>query len=104
MLEAIRNELTLEERELIQVYSFGSAHLFSQEEGFGTVKNAVASGDPVPAVCRFVDRRIRPLGEPWTIGTPALFNLSNHSILNDMYQLAMWHIRENYLASNCKSS
>jgi hypothetical protein len=96
MLEAIRAELTEEDRSDIAVYSFGSAHMFSEKEGFEKVKNAVAGGDPVPAICRLMDRRISPLGEAWTVGAPALFNIANHSILNDIYQLAMWHIRENY--------
>jgi hypothetical protein len=95
MLEAIREELTPEERSHIEVYSFGSAHMFSPAEGFENVKNAVAGGDPVPPLCRLIDRRIFPLGEAWNIGPQSLFNMSNHSILNDIYQLAMWHIREN---------
>ncbi len=97
MLEAIREELTPEERTQIDVYSFGSAHLFSPEEGFETVKNAVAGGDPVPTICRLMDRRITPLGEAWDIGPRRIFDIGTHSILNDIYQLAMWHIRENYV-------
>ena len=100
LLEAIREELTPEERQQIDVYSFGSAHLFSPEEGFETVKNAVAGGDPIPAVCRLLDKRIHPLGETWNIGSHALCNISNHSILNDIYQLALWHIRINYMPTS----
>jgi hypothetical protein len=97
MVEAIREELTPEERSRIHVYSFGSAHLFSSAEGFEKVSNAVARGDPVPGICRRVDRRFKPLGEEWWIGTPAVLNISNHSIINDVYQHAMWQIREKYL-------
>lgn len=96
MLEAVRDDLTSEERRQIDVYSFGSAHLFSADEGFDTVKNAVAAGDPVPQICRLVDRRIHPLGEPWNIGAPSILDISSHSILSDIYQMAIWHIKENY--------
>lgn len=96
MLEAIREELTADERRQMEVYSLGSAHLFSPAEGFDTVKNAVAGGDPVPAMCRLVDRRVYPLGDAWNVGQWALFNIANHSLLSDIYQLAIWQIRENY--------
>ncbi len=97
LLEAIRDELTVDEKRQIDVYSFGSAHLFSPDEGFDTVKNVVASGDPIPTLCRLMDRRIYPLGKPWNIGGHTLLNVSRHSMLHDIYQLSLWHIKENYV-------
>lgn len=95
MLEAVRNELSEEERSQISVYSFGSAHQFGPQEGFRSVTNAVAGGDPVPSLCRLLDRKLEPQTESWNIGGPSSLNIRNHLILNDPYQLAIEHIRVN---------
>jgi hypothetical protein len=95
MLGVIRDELTLEERSHIEVYSFGSAHLFDATDGFLNATNIAASGDPIPRVCRVVNRFAHSDAEMMDVGTPTALSLANHGIRGEPYEMALWHIRVN---------
>ena len=95
MLGVIRDELTPEERSHIEVYSFGSAHLFDGTDGFLNVTNIAASGDPIPRICRVVNRFAHSNAEVLDVGSPIAISLANHGIRGEPYEMALWHIRVN---------
>lgn len=95
MLGAIREELTPEERSHIEVYSFGSAHLFGASDGFLSVTNIAASGDPIPRICRLFNRVAPADAEVMDVGTPNLLSLANHAFQGEPYEMALWHVRVN---------
>lgn len=95
MLGVIREELTPEERSHIEVYSFGSAYLFSPSDGFLNVTNVAASGDPVPRICRLLNRVGNSNAELMDVGTPTFFSLGNHAFQAEPYEMALWHVRVN---------
>ena len=95
LLGVIRDELTPEERSHIEVYSFGSAHLFDGSDGFLTVRNIAAGGDPVPRICRLFNRFAHFDAEVMDVGSPTLLSLANHAFQGEPYEMALWHVRVN---------
>lgn len=95
MLGVIRDELTPEERSHIEVYSFGSAHLFDATDGFLDVTNITARGDPIPWVCRVANRFAHSDAEVISVGSPVSLSLANHGIRGEPYEMALWQIRVN---------
>jgi hypothetical protein len=95
MLGVVRDELTPEERSHIEVYSFGSAHLFDASDGFLIVTNIAAGGDPIPRICRLFNRHAHSDAEMMNVGAPRALSLANHSIRGEPYEMALWHIRFN---------
>jgi len=101
MLEAIQNDLTEEERDRIDVISFGSAHLFRHDYQFRQVVNVVAHGDPVPYISDLfylVTRQLRELMKPpYYVGEPEnRIRLEHHSFLGDAYQETLKGLKEEY--------
>lgn len=97
-LESIKNEIPYHVKDIMDVISFGSAQLFLTGE-FRSVRNFVASNDPVPCVSAILSAAPERVFDAPIDVAPVLGRenpLESHQFLSRTYQNALQSARQEY--------
>jgi hypothetical protein len=102
MLDYARKILTQEELDRIEVYTFGSAKIFSAES-FNKVSNYQSCSDFVPTICQLLQGNIfRSSGKVVKLGSYRNIPLSTHTLLSQDYHKALANVKQEVFDSVSK--
>jgi len=104
-IKTLMKELPAQNRDLIDIVSLGSAHLFRPKEGWRKTDNFVARTDPIPFICSCIAGNLRSLIHQAThyIGREQESIGEAHGFLNPTYQRALQRIASTYKKEHAKT-